>query len=209
MIQTITLLSAISILAPALVGAIFYARLLNFARILYGFVLFTLVIEIAARILFECSINNMFIFHLFSFGELTFIALIYRNLSTGERWKQIILYGFVVFQSFALLNLLFFDNVTHFNAVQRYFEMIFFFVLFGGYVLEKRRITDQLHLRHDPALLLTAGFMVYFLGTFYLFLFGKELLSGAQNNYWIIHGVFNIFLNLVFVLVFVRGRIPR
>jgi hypothetical protein len=196
-------------LAPVITGAIFYSRLLSFARILYGFVLFTFVIEIIARVLFELSMNNMFIFHVFSFGELTFLALIYRNLFVHPVWKQLILYGFVVFQSFALLNLLFFDDITHFNSVQRYIEMVFIFSLLGAYFLHGIRSAKGIRILNDPALLLTVGLMIYFLGTFYLFLLGREVLSGAKNNYWIIHGVFNIFLNGAFTLVFVRARVAR
>jgi len=191
------------------VGAIFYSRLLNFSRILYAFVLFLLVVEIVARILFELGMNNMFIFHVYSFGEVAFLSLIYRNLSNSQRWKKIILSGFLLFQTLSIINLLFLDDITHFNSVQRYFEMFFIFVLLAGYIVQGLGTSLQKRITNDPAMVLTLGLLIYFWGTFYLFIFGKEILSDAHNNYWIIHGIFNIFLNGVYAVVFWKACVPK
>lgn len=198
-----------SILLPTISGAFNYRRLFSFARILYFFVLFTFGVELSARILYEFDINNMFLFHFFSFGEVTFLCLIYRNLIPDERWKRYILQGFILFQTISILNLLFFEDITHFNSVQRYFEMLIIYTLLAKFIL--RAITEEARkpFLKDPAILLTLGFMIYFLGTLFLFIYGNDILSGDLNNYWIVHGVFNIFLNLIFSLVFFAARIEK
>lgn len=205
MVQSITLLSTLSILAPLVVGAIFYFRMALFTQWLFGFVVFTFLGEVASRVLFELGINNMYLFHVYSFGEVFFICMIYRSLSNTERQRNIILIGFLIFQSISILNLVFFENIEHFNSVQRYVEMMIVYSLLSNFIVRAVNDPTRRPFEQDPAILLTLGLMIYFLGTLFLFIYGNEVLSGSNNNYWILHGIFNIFLNAVYVLVFLKA----
>lgn len=203
----IDLFSGLSVLVPTIVGAIFYLRLIRFAQILYWFVFSTFILEVAVRVLYELEINNMFLFHLYSFVEVTFICLIYSELLALPRYRKLIWTGFTIFQTFSIINLLFFDEITQFNSVQRYFEMSIIYSLIGFFAIQAMKQRFRYPIMKDPAFLLTIGLMVYYLGTFFLFVYGTEVLDDKDNSEWVIHGIFNIFLNLMYLIVFLRSRI--
>lgn len=205
-VQVVMLVSTFSILAPAIAGAIFYSRLLTVLRILYFFILTTLALEIITRILFEYGMNNLFLFHAYSFIEFSIIALIYYRLSPNKLWRKLILRIFILFQTYSMVSLLFFENVSRFNSIQRYTEMGLLSILFLTYLLIRKRELAGLPLHKDPLIVLTAAWLIYFGGTLYLFIYGNEVLE-QDNRYWIIHGIFNIFLNISYTFVLWLGRV--
>lgn len=198
--------SALSILAPTIVGTVFYSRLIPVIRILYVFVIITLALDILAGILFAYGINNMFLFHLYSFIEFSVIALIYYRLSPTALWRKLIIRFFIIFQTFSIVSLLFFENVTKFNAIQHYAEMLLLSLVFIAYMIRLHATLPEKTLIRSPFFILTASWLIYFSGTFCLFIYGDELLSDEKNNYWLIHDVFNIFLNVSYTFVLWLGR---
>lgn len=201
------LISAISIIAPALVGAIFYSRLVDFAQKLFWFVIFIVIIELSAGILSVLKLNNMFIFHIYTFGEVLFICLIYRSLMRSAVHRRMILHGFVIFQTISIINLLFFDEITHFNSSQRYVEMLIIYTILSTFAIQATKEKFREPLSKDPAFILTIGFMVYFLGTLGLFILADKMFTSGNDSYWILHGIFNISLNTVYTVVLLRARI--
>jgi hypothetical protein len=197
----------ISILVPALVGAIFYSKLIRSVRVLSILVGLTLLIEVAARVLFEYGINNMFIFHLYSFIEFGFIALIYYQVSTNPHWRKLILTLSVLFGTFSIVNILFLEKITEFNSIQRHVELIGLAIILVIYCYKLIHEDRNVNFFQNPFFILTGGFLIYFGGTMYLFVFSKELLNGDKTSYWIIHGIFNIFLNITYTVVLWKGRI--
>ncbi len=198
----INIVSASTILAPLVTGAIFYRKLPPFARFLFLFVVVTFLLEIVTRIYCELGWNNMFLFHLYSYVEVGFICLIYYALSDRPLWKRAIQTVFGLFVTVSLLNLLFFDELTHFNSMQRYVEMVIVYTLLSAYLLNAVYDPKNRPLAEHPAILLTMGYMIYFLGTLFLFVYGEEILSGNDGKYWVIHGIFNILLNGMYAFVF-------
>jgi hypothetical protein len=145
--------------------------------------------------------NNMFLFHLHSYVEVGLISLIYYSLSDQRTWKRAILVTFSLFVLVSVLNLWFFDELTNFNSVQRYVEVVIVYSMLSAFLLKAVYEPKNKPFLQNPAILLTFGFMIYFLGTLFLFAFGKEILSGNDGKYWVIHGIFNIFLNGMYTLV--------
>ena len=186
-------------------GAIFYKRLNPLLKALLLFVMITCAIEITARILFEMRINNMYLFHAYSFIEFVFISFIYFKLTEKKYWSYYILITFISFQLFSTINLLVYEDSRQFNSMQRLVEggvlMSFFVGFIHRYSLQSKSKRKYL----KPFFWLTYGFIIYFVGTIFLFAFANEILKDTSNDFWTLHGVFNIFLNGIYAAVLFGG----
>lgn len=207
MSETIMLISAYSIIAPAILGAIFYSKLTKASRILAIFVFVTCILEVTIKIMANFGMNNMVFFHIYSFLEVGFITLIYYELSQNKVWRKLIFIVLFVFEGFSLLNLLFWEKLTNFNSLQRNIEMILLMLLFMLYCYKLIYENRTKSFLKNPYFILTGGLMIYFTGTIYLFSYGNVLQESDQNHYWIIHGLCNIFLNIIYTIVLWKTRI--
>lgn len=199
-------ISAMSIIAPLFVGVVFIRTLLISCRLLFLLIITVAIIELLAIILAKYGINNLFLFHLYSFIEFGVISMIYYQLIRNTQQRKFILYFLVVFQGFSLLNLLFFEKITGFNSFQRNIEAIILMFYFFFYLFEISKLKHEYSLR-NPFFILTFGFIIYFVGTLSLFVYANQIIQGTDNSYWLIHSVLNIFLNGIYTIALWKGRI--
>lgn len=195
-----------SIIAPLFVGVVFIRTLLISCRLLFLLIITVAIIELLAIILAKYGINNLFLFHLYSFIEFGVISMIYYQLIRNTQQRKFILYFLVVFQGFSLLNLLFFEKITGFNSFQRNIEAIILMFYFFFYLFEISKLKHEYSLR-NPFFILTFGFIIYFVGTLSLFVYANQIIQGTDNSYWLIHSVLNIFLNGIYTIALWKGRI--
>ena len=188
-------------------GAIVYSKISGgVLKQLFRLIIITLFIEFIARVLFERGMNNMFLFHLYTFVEFGFVSAIFYLLSRSEAWKKLILIVSSLFVVFSILNLLFFEGIEQFNSNQRYFECISVFVYCVGYYLGVLRSSESFFLEREPMFWLTSGYLLYFSGTLFLFLYTKSFMDvGKELRYWELHGILNIWLNVIYSFVLWLG----
>lgn len=163
-----------------------------------------LPLEFLARYLYEVQVNNMFIYHIQSYLEFYFLLAIYLRLYREMRHQKFASILGIIFLVGSLL-MLFRDSVDEFNTGQRYLEMFSLVLIFFVYLRELLIYDSTAAIRRNPFFWFTAGYFIYFSGTILLFLSQDMFLSSGQTGYWIIHGIFNIFLNLVFTFVLWNG----
>lgn len=147
----------------------------------------------------------MFIFHAYSLAEFLFIAYFYFRLTPTKSWRYMLLVLTTIYLIVTVINLVFLHGINEFNSYQRVIEAI----LVGVMVI--RYLADMIKYGEKPSTNLfffqTAGFLIYFSGTIFLFSFGKEILKGEKNYFWLIHGAFNILLNISFTITLWKARI--
>ncbi len=199
----------LSIIAPTMVGAFLFRRLITELKTLFAFICITFVLEVIIRVFYELELNNMPFFHLYSFIEFGFITAIYYLLSQDPKWKKGILGIASVFILLSVYNLIYLEGITEFNSNQRYVEGVTLLVFFFGYFFQLMSRPRKEFLESHPFFILTLGLLAYFTGTLLLFLFSKELLSRSDNSYWALHGILNILLNLTYTIVLWKGRILK
>ena len=198
------LISTVSIIAPVIAGAFLFRGLKPITRTLYWLVFFTFLAEIPTRLLYEKQINNMFLFHLQSYIEFYFLLAIYYRLYRELRHQRFALITGAVFLMASLI-MLFRDSIFEFNTGQRYVEMLLLVLLFFAYLREQHIYNSPAQIRKNPFFWFTVGYLIYFAGTLLLFLSQDMFVKNGHTEYWIIHGIFNIFLNLVFTFVLWSG----
>lgn len=199
-------LSMFSIIPAAILGIALFRAMPYPLRILEVFILCTCLIEFSAYAMFMQGKNNMVIYHIHTFVECTAISLIYWQIF-GNRTtlKRIILGLWVIFCIFSLFNILYNEDLLHFNSIQRALEyviLMFYFVAFLSIIL-RSRVAPLLELH--PYFTLTIGFFIYFSGTILLFLNANKFIEFGLGNSWFIHGVLNIFLNIIYFVVLWTG----
>ncbi len=204
-------LSAISILAPTVLGAAIFKFLPKDLRIVAFLVFVTCLLEAVSFAASLAYINNLFLFHLFTYIEFACISYMYLSLFKRIR---LIRYGipilsatFVVLSIYFLLKKEYFD---HYNSAQRGLEqlIILVYVLLFLYLFSKR-LPEERHLL-KPYFYLSIGWLIYFSGTFVIFLDAYGYLDLSRFLNWSVHSVLNIFLNAIYFAVFwMAGRMMR
>lgn len=201
-----SIISAYTILAPLIVGAFLFRSLLFPSKILYSLVIVTAFIELSAYFLYLQKMNNMFINHVQSTAEFYLLSIIYLWLLRSVRITNITVIFMILFGLFTIYSILFIEGLNEFNAVQRWVEMILLTQVVLLYMREQSIRRSTVQMKKNPFFWLSVGYLIYFTGTIYLFVNQKYFLEIGQTEYWIIHGIFNIFLNSVFTFVLWTGR---
>ena len=199
---TIDIISSFSILLPTLVGIFLFNRIQGPLRLVIYYVLITFVLEVFVYYLTEIQSNNMFLFHIHTYVEFILLALFYRSLFRTIQEKRSIdflIFGFLVFSA---VNMISYESILEFNALQRHVECVLVTLIAGYYLFgvyqRKKRIGTHIFL--------TWSLLLYFNGILFLFI-GKQVLSTESGVLWIWHGVLNIILNFSFVIsLFKSGR---
>lgn len=199
-------ISAFSIIAPILVGAICFRSLSTTIRVLFVFVLLTGALELTSGWMMAHKINNLALFHLHVYVEFTAITALFFLTYDSVLWRGIALSFFGIFMTYSLVNLVFYEDWSRFNSNQRYVEGLMIIVMCVGYFISLLRRPIHRYLEKQPMFWLTSGFLIYFAGTLYLFLFSKELLAINDYQYWEIHAVLNTGLNVIYVVAFLKER---
>lgn len=199
------LISAYSILAPTVLGAIFYFKVSRFVKILFWLVVVTLVAEIASLTLFNLSINNMSIFHVHTLIEFGLISLVYNKFAFEKYWKTSIAVVFVLFVVFSGVSLVFHETINDFNSLQRSVEGILLIIYSFAFIRQYSEFDQKKQQLFKAIYRMTYGYLIYFVGTSFLFFFGNEILNDLTNDFWSIHGLFNIFLNVTYCIVIVTS----
>lgn len=200
------LISACSIVAPILIGAIYFKSLSFALRILFVYVIITGLFELATSIMSTYHINNLFLFHAHFFIEFLAISAIFFFSYDSVFWRGVVGVFLVFFVIFSLLDQFYFDAWDPFKANERYAEGLMVIILCVGYYISLLRRPIHRYLERQPMFWLASGWIIYFAGTLYLFLFSKELLAMNRFHFWQIHAILNIGLNIIYVISFVKGR---
>ena len=200
-----TLISALSIIAPLIAGAIAFRRLDFSLRLIVVMIFLVALGELAASILFESKVNNMFIYHAHTYVEFYFLIIFYYRLFR-RRFSQKIAEVFAI--AFLVISCLLYlrDSIYEFNSAQRYVEMILLIFIMYQFLYELDKFSSRVRILKSPFFWLTVGYVIYFAGTLLLFLLQQKFVESGFNGYWVVHGIFNIFLNLVLTFVLWTGR---
>ena len=203
--MTINTISFYSVLAPTLVGVFLFKSLPRILKHLCILIFSLTAFEFLSLTANKYLGTNLFLFHLFTYIEFGVIATIYYSLSKEILWKRIVLTFTILFVLFSIINLTYFETFIQFNSNQRYVEGIMVLIFCIGYYTKLLREAENIYLEKHPYFWLTSGYLIYFAGTLFLFLFSRELMENSDSSYWSLHGMLNIFLNLIYVITLWLG----
>ncbi len=195
--------SPVAILFPIIISFIRFQHLGIELKTLSVFLYITAVFEIIFIILANYSINNLPFFHLYAIIEFSFLGVIFYRVFTRPSFKKAIIVTIIAFAAFAVINALFIQSIYEFNTIARAVEsflLILLALLFFYKVFQESTVK---RLERYPMFWISSGILVYFCGSFFLFIFSNYILGQSGDMlhaYWGIHSTLNIVLNLFFAM---------
>jgi len=203
---SIELISALSIGLPTVIALIFLGKNKGALAIVSAFVIVTACLEILSTALTFCGVNNMPLFHCYTYIEFIFILVIYYKVLKIPAYRIILMFCATLFAVFSIVNLVLWESLLEFNSNQRYVEGFIIMIICVLFFLQLLRKAEFIKLETYPYFWLTSGFLTYFAGTLIVFYLVRRLEDDSADFYWGIHGILNILLNVCYALTLWMGR---
>jgi hypothetical protein len=198
------LFSAYSIVLPAMTGIGTYRKQIKPLKKLSGLIFIALILDLSGTIFANYGLNNMWMFHSYTSMETVFLSLIFIDLLT--KWKKsmvrFLLRGFCLF---SVMNIIQLESLDEFNSNQRLIAgitIIFYVMTYFFQIFQEAKIN---RLERNAYFILASALLIYFTGTFFLFIFGKDAPTAVTLRLWDVHSILNIFLNIGYSLTLWKG----
>lgn len=203
----LTAISLYSILLPSGMVFLLWRRLRLPYRIIAAFVLLTLCMETISYVLYQQGVNNMFIFHIYTYVEAIMVVSYFVSIYRGQRLRWLYIGLLAAFLLFSLFDSVYFERLGHYNSIQRAVECIWAVILFFIFYIELFNKSVVTNLSSYPHYWMTSGFLLYFAGTLFMQIIADTYLSTdlIAYNVWSIHSILNIFLNIIYTIVLWMG----
>lgn len=136
--------------------------------------------------------------------EFLFFGLFFLLILIKKSSKRAIYIGGVIFLTISLIDLFLkiFKNQSSFNTIPISVSAITLIIFSIFYFYEQIQNPDVSFIYSKPYFWIVVGIMLYFSGTFFLFLQFSELSTEEQYNYWIINWICIILKNIFFSIAF-------
>ncbi len=155
--------------------------------------------ELIAKVIANSGENNLQLLHLYTLLEFIIISIFYKKVLVKEAgFQKWINYILGIGSVLIIANSLFLQPLTAFNSNAKAFSQI----MIIGYAIyyyfsilhERTNATTVLNL-------LNAAILIYFAGSFFVFMFSDLLLKQLDKDTQLLFWIFNALLYLVFQLI--------
>jgi len=183
---------------PVLVGLALFRKTGKALRFLSAFLVFSVSLQIVIMMLALDGTNNLFLFHLYTPLEFAMLVIVSSLLTNVIPLRfAFVLAG--VFLIYSILNALYLEPLSGFNAIARANEAIIVFFLCLQFFYKLFNAEEMVDLSKSIGFWIFTGWFIYFSGTFFLYLFSNVF--STTLTYPVIHSILYIFLNLVYSYV--------
>ncbi len=139
-------------------------------------------------------------FHLLAVIELVCIFLFYDQILSPLHSRR---HWLVLLLLLNMIYLLLWGNLYVFNPIAWSMNTVVFIFLGFAYYYQLYQKGDGIQIEKDPLFFINASFLIYASGSFFTYLFGKEILGGERtdffHNAWIIQSIASLVKNLILV----------
>jgi exosortase/archaeosortase family protein len=154
--------------------------------------------DMIGSILRRNSINNMFVFHIYTVVEFTFISLFYIKIVSDERLKR-----FIIGLIFLFIGIAIFDYIKHRDQLDDLSTttesiIVMLYAILGFSYMLKNPIQSKVFA--IPLFWFNTAFLIYFAGNLFLFIFSSYIQSHFQRQFyelWGIHAIMSILFYLL------------
>ena len=190
------------ILLPLITGSLLYKKLDADSRLIFFLVAFATLPQILTAF-FQHSSGLIFIYNIYTPVEFIFIYLFIGNKFQGAIFKKISVLLIFLFISYSCFLCMYYGLSERFlnewvcSANMCYLIWIFLFIL-ESLILEKKLVNT-----HNPAFWFITGLIIYTPCTIFVFALCYYIETSGNyliKNLWIIHGIFNTILYVLFAI---------
>ena len=192
----------LAIFLPAVVALIRIRYLNNSLLFVALFVVLAGLGEIVAEYTTSRHIPNLYILHGYTILEFNVIALFYARFFRGFYPRWLVPGLMVAFTVLALLNSAFLQPITSYNTYARSLEGILIIALA---LLCYYKILTELptkRLEKSPIFWVNTGFILYFVGSLFLFVLSNALLKEPNKSMWFMSwGLHSLLMVLMHIFI--------
>jgi hypothetical protein len=221
-VNTLSIISSLSILIPSLLGGLLFTKLTKPFRRLSFYLAIGIIIQLTAtgiRLYFTTVPNkyNLFLYHILILVELAFLTSIYKLAFQDFIHPRFFTFLIIIFSLFSITNTIWvmepFDSITsffwnfryiaRFNNYAQLLEDVLLISLAFLYLYKLMRQLKIENLEKDPFFLLSVGVLIYFSSKFTLDILNNFLLEYSRkirSITWGVHSIINILLHLFYSL---------
>lgn len=191
-------LTPVPVAGAALLGLVRFRQLpLNLQFLAGGLVGFILPLEILGLVLMLRQQNNLFLMPIFTVGELTLLALVYRHTLHLPLFTRLWPWVVGTFALYAVADSGLADRLTQFRPGQQVLQGILVLIFVGLYFRKLLRELRVERVIREPMFWVSAGLLIYFLGYLQIALFSNFLLRYSDQlnmSIWAVHSLLFIVL---------------
>jgi hypothetical protein len=203
----------LSALIPIVVGLYSYSQLSRLAKVIFYFTVFAGLMDGFSSILSIYHIHNLVQLHFYTIAEFLILSTFFINVFTRPGLIKAVKVINIVFSLLWLVNFVFFRGVDQFNTLTRSLEAILIIVYAVLYFEQESRVIHAVRWEKTPANWMVTGILLYFAGSFFLFLFSNIITVHVSKPVlvfiWNLHGVFVVAMYLLFTIGFLNERRSR
>ncbi|MGI9544257.1 MAG: hypothetical protein ACR2MX_13440 [Cyclobacteriaceae bacterium] len=161
------------------------------------------VVEVTMFTLASYGNTNVFLIPLFMLIELPLITILYRKVFADSIWKRLIIFIPIAFAIFLVLNVLFGEGAKNLSSYIRSVEGLLIIGITLVWFYQAFNNTSIKAIHREPMFWVSSGFLIYFAGTFFLFITSTYLLEHDEGILLVafsINSIANICKNLLFTV---------
>jgi hypothetical protein len=192
---------AIAVLTLAILLCLFRMKNLNIPlrRLMY-FLIWNLLIEVAARLFIIKGINNLPLLHVYTVGEFILFSWFYKSLISKPGWFRnkfwVIVSGVTIFM---IANSLIFHLGGDYNSTSKTVAQV---IIISYAVLYFYNLTNiQTISKNDSKglSLVNSAVLIYYSGSLFIFMFSQAIREYPEwiKTFWAFNAVLNLFFQLL------------
>lgn len=185
-----------SAFVPVFMFAVRFGKISETLRYLGVFLIFNVCVEIIAGFLGYKGINNIYLLHLHTPIEFYCVLFVTASVIGTNIISKILIFLAVIFTLFCLIDAMWIETLQNFNFFPRGLEGLIIISTCSFFFYRLFVAEETVDLLKYPYFWLFGGWLIYFSGTFFLFIYKQN--AGFTLTFPVIHSILNIFLNLVY-----------
>lgn len=202
-LATISEIAQLSLALPILVMLFRFKRFTKLFWTLAVLLLVALIISYSAYILYQNRTNNMYLLHIYTVLEYALWSIFYYQLFEKKVAKKIIVSMLLLFVIFSITNTIYWQSLEMFNSYSRSVESAFLLCFAIAWFYKVFVDSKIIKLESHPVFWINSGVLVYFSGSFLLFITNNFLVHISRQQFfeaWALHGLFLI-IHYLFIAI--------
>lgn len=148
--------------------------------------------------------SEFFSYRLFTIFEYSLVSLFLFKIIQNATFRKFITFASLAFLSFSIFDLIS-SRSKYFDSIATGISCILILVYSIFYLFEQIKSPNSLFLYSTPNFWIVVAFIVFFSGTFFIFIFSQNNYDNPEfkATFSIINSIFNIIKNLLIAIAFI------
>ncbi len=163
------------LIPPLVLGLLFLKYLKGGWKWVFGFIVLGVFMQILHAYVFA-GVNNLFLMHLYVPLKFILFTGAYRHFLKGFISGRILVGVMILFAGYCIYNTIFIQRITEYNSYPRALGSLVLAIYAILWYLKSLSRMEITRLRDEPTVWFNTGMLIYFSGTFFVFILSNQIL---------------------------------